>query len=116
MALTTFTPPVGPSPGTSFAPQVNLWSADFGDGYTLSAPKGMNHIRQVVSLKWGGLVDADAQAIIAFFTARGGHEPFYYQPFGLAAPLKWTCKEWSMSASAPFTVTAKLEQSFTNEV
>lgn len=115
MALTTFNPPIGPSPGTTLTPQISLWSSEFGDGYSAAAPKGINHIRQTVSLKWDGLEEAQAKAIIAFFTARGGYQPFYYKPYGLDVTLKWTCKDWSMTASAPFKVTAKLEQSFTND-
>lgn len=42
MVLPTFIPPVGPSPGTSHKPTVNLWEAEFGDGYSQPTPKGIN--------------------------------------------------------------------------
>jgi len=113
MPLPTFTPVVAPSPGTGFAPEINLLTAGFGDGYTQSLPNGLNHIRQVVTLKWDGLIEAEMISIRTFFEQQAGYKPFYYKPVGVAAPLKWTCKEWSSSANAPWTFTAKLRQDFT---
>lgn len=113
MALPTFTPPVGPSPGTAHKPTVNLWETEFGDGYSQPTPKGLNHIRKNVSLSWSALTFEDMRAIVDFLEARAGCEPFYFQPYGETAPRKWTCKDWSYSAEAPWKVTAELVQSFT---
>lgn len=115
MPLVTFTPSILPSPGTKRNPAVNLWEAEFGDGYTQAAPKGLNHIRNAIVLRWEGLTDAQFDELITFFEDRGGYRPFYYQPRGFSTVLKWTCKEWSGSDSAPWQFEAKLEQSFTNE-
>ena len=41
MSLTIFSPPVAPSPGTAHKPTVNLWEAEFGDGYSQPTPKGI---------------------------------------------------------------------------
>ena len=49
MALLTFTPPVGPSPGTAHKPTVNLFETEFGDGYSQPTPKGLNHVRKSVT-------------------------------------------------------------------
>ncbi|MBB4184903.1 phage-related protein [Sinorhizobium terangae] len=115
MPLPTFTPPVAPSPGTSHAPTVNLWEAEFGDGYSQPTPKGINHIRRNVSLKWDALTYDQMRAVVGFFEDRGGNRPFYFQPYGEQTPRKWTCKEWTHSAQLPWQVTATFVQSFTTE-
>lgn len=115
MALTTFAPPVAPSPGTSHAPQVRLWETEFGDGYSQPTPKGLNHIRKQVQLQWDVLTYDDMRLIVAFFEGKGGSTPFKFKPYGEPVALKWTCKEWTYAASAPWTVKATLVQSFTLE-
>ncbi|MDE4297083.1 phage tail protein [Phaeobacter gallaeciensis] len=112
MALTTFTPPIPPSPGTKHAPQVNVLKAEFGDGYTQAAPNGLNHIKRTIALRWDGLTEAQYDALDTFFNDRGGFRPFWYQPRGHATALKWVCEEWSGSDSAPWAFEAKLEQWF----
>lgn len=116
MPLPTFVPPVLPSPGTSHKPEINLWEAEFGDGYSQATPKGVNHIRKKTSLNWKVLTTEQMREIVGFFERMGGHQPFYFKPFGEPAAVKWTCKEWSPSTDAGiWTVTAELSQSFTNE-
>ena len=112
MSMTTFSPPVAPSPGTSHKPTVNLWEAEFGDGYSQPTPKGLNHIRRTVSLSWNALVYEDMRAIVDFFEARGGNEPFLFKPYGEPTARKWTCKEWTFAAESPWTVSAQLVESF----
>jgi len=116
MALETFNPSIRPSPGGSRSPEVNLITSGFGDGYSLDMPNGLNHIRAVVSLKWDALTEAQIQELRQFFEDQGGYKAFWYQPHSYAAPLKWTCKEWSDDGTAPFSFSAKLRQSFTLEV
>lgn len=112
MPLLTFTPEVQPSPGTGFRPKIKLFKAEFGDGYSQAVPVGLNHIRRELSLKWEGLTQAQAAYINDFFTDHGGYLTFLYQPVGESAPIKWTCGEWNMTAGSPWTMTAKLEESF----
>lgn len=117
MSLPTFTPPVRPSPGTSHAPQVNIYEADFGDGYSQPTPKGINHIKQQVSLRWTALTTRQMEQIDAFFMRMGGTQPFYFDPFGTRQNLKWTCKEWSKTTDRGiWQFSAELVQSFTNQV
>ncbi|MQV98351.1 phage tail protein [Sinorhizobium medicae] len=117
MVLPTFIPPVGPSPGTSHKPTVNLWEAEFGDGYSQPTPKGINHIRRAVSLAWNALTYDQMRAIVDFFESRGGCEPFYFQPYGEPVARKWTCKDWTSTAdSGVWKVTAELVQSFSTVV
>ena len=105
-------PPVAPSPGSAHTPEISLDEVAFGDGYTQASPRGLNHIREVVALRWDGLTLDQMIDIRGFFQDHGGYLPFWYQPFGLAVPYRWTCKEWSGTAGAPLTFTAKLRQSF----
>ena len=117
MTLLTFEPPIGPSPGTSHKPKVNINETEFGDGYNQSSPKGLNHIRKNVSLEWSALTYAQMASIVDFFEGQGGTQPFYYRPYGERYTLKWTCKEWDFTASnGVWVVTATLTQSFTNEI
>lgn len=115
MAVQTFEPPVGPSPGTTHKPTVNLWESDFGDGYSQPTPKGINHVRKAASLSWNVLTYDQMRAIVDFFERMGGNQPFYFRPFGETRALKWTCKDWSHSTeSGLWKVTAELVQSYTN--
>lgn len=115
MAFETFNPPVSPSPGAShdYAPAVNR--AEFGDGYTQSSPRGLNHVKLKIKFTWDGVVDQDMQTIIGFFDARGGTEPFWYQPHGYTAARKWTCAKWSVTDGPPWRITADFEESFIPE-
>jgi phage-related protein len=112
MPLLTFTPSIRPSPGAQFSPEISLLKAEFGDGYTQSGPNGLNHIREIVALKWNGITLAQKTELDAFFRSHGGYKPFNYQVYGLPSVLKWTCMEWSSSSGAPFTYDAKLKQDF----
>lgn len=114
MPLNTFDPPVRPSPGTSFSNKIKLREVEFGDGYTLASPAGLNHIRKQVSLKWDALSLGQVWALDAFFTGQGGNVPFYYTLHGEDTPRKWTCKEWSFSDGTPATFSASLEENFSN--
>lgn len=112
MPIETFAPEVAPSPGTTTRTKANVYEAEFGDGYTQAIPVGLNHLRREINLKWDGLTEAQKTYIDDFFRARGGYQTFYYQPTGYTAPVKWTCKEWSTAAGAPWTANAKLIESF----
>jgi phage-related protein len=116
MPLPTFNPLVKPSPGTGHTPEISLRKAAFGDGYTQASPSGINHIRQVIQLKWDGIDTTTMQSLRSFFEERGGYKAFYYTPYGFSTALKWTCEEWSGQADTPWSFTAKLKQSFTAEV
>lgn len=117
MALETFTPPVQPSPGTSKKITPKILKAEFGDGYSQSSRNGHNHIRDEVSLSWDYLLRSEAEAIDAFFTARGGDQAFWYQPFLYQAPLKWTCETWDVKVAenGGWQVSATLIRNFTLE-
>jgi phage-related protein len=117
MALPTFEPPIGPSPGTSHKPNVNLWEAEFGDGYSQPSPKGINHIKKTSSLAWKVLTTEQMHEIVDFFERMGGNQPFFYKPFGEKNAIKWTCKEWQADTDEGiWSVSATFVQSFTSAI
>ncbi|SCW95665.1 phage tail protein [Ancylobacter rudongensis] len=116
MSLRTFKPPVGPSPGTAHKPKINLYKAEFGEGYTQPTPAGINHIRKTVALRWEALLEDQMHAIIDFFELHQGTRAFYFAPYGERSPRKWTCEEWdAKTEDGIWMVTANLVQSFTHE-
>lgn len=117
MALELFRPPVGPSPGNTYKPTVNLWEAEFGDGYSQPTPKGINHIKKTLSYSWNALTREQALEIEEFFMRHQGVKPFYYKPFGEDRVMKFTCKEWQKNdESGIWKFTATFVQSFSHEV
>lgn len=94
---------------------LKLHKASFGDGYTQTAPAGLNHIRRIVTLAWDVLAIEEADEITAFLKARGGYLPFYYRIPGEADSVKWTCEEWTRTAISGgyWSINATLRQSFT---
>lgn len=116
MALPIFNPSVAPSPGTTITPTISLNETSFGDGYTQSSPKGLNHIRRSISLKWEGLTVAQVKEIETFLVGQGGYKPFYFTHFSDGAQRKWTCKEWTISFGAPPKVTATFQEDFSLQV
>ncbi len=116
MPLQTFTPSIAPSPGTQSKPKIALYKAEFGDGYTQLSPKGLNHIKQALILRWDGLTELQMFELKSFFESHGGYRPFYYEPRGYPGLLKFTCADWSIVDRTPWSFEAKLEQSFTTEV
>lgn len=116
MALKTFTPPIGPSPGTGFKPTLKIRDAEFGDGYSQPTPDGINHIKNSVSLKWDGLTYDQMEEIHAFFMDHKGTIPFYYRPFGTRTSAKWTCREFQHNTDdGIWEYSAELVESFTNQ-
>lgn len=110
MPIPTFTPSIGPSPGTKFAPKPTVLSAPFGEGYSQDSPSGVSSLSNEVNLAWNGLTEAQAVELWDFFHERGGNEPFYYTPRSFAEQTVWVCAEWERKDGAPWSFTAKLTQ------
>lgn len=111
MALDTFNPPVAPSPGTKYAPEIKTKNASFGDGYTQEMPDGSNYIRRKVNLTWDTLLESQADAIIAFLEAHTAGTPFYYAMRD-GVTRKWKCNTFDRTWDSPNQVTATFEQYF----
>ena len=112
MPIATFTPIVQPSPGTGLSPEVSLHEVPFGDGYTLSSPNGINHIRLKMTLKWDGLTKAEHDTMRDFFVAQKGYLPFYYNHPSDGVLRKWTCKSWNSSVEGIYKLNAELVENF----
>lgn len=95
--LVTFTPVPLPSPGTSRKSKPKLLKADFGDGYTQTAPDGTNWIKDTATLTWDALTLTQANTIDAFFYTQGGWNPFYYTLSDDSTPSRWTCEDWELT-------------------
>ncbi len=113
MAFVTFVPPVRQSPGTSNAPEIKILAAPFGEGYSQESPDGSNHIRDMVTVTWDALLEAEAQTIWDFFMQHTTI-PFYYAMTGQAA-RKWTVTQPKRTWETPNTVTAVFKQSFLSD-
>lgn len=113
MSIPLFDPPVPPSEGTRKRYKPRILKAEFGDGYAQRTIDGINTMEIELQLTWEKLDPWDGDAIIAFFEARGGYEPFEYRPstdYGHLAPTgnelpwmggfdskpmaRWICEEW----------------------
>src|SRR5436309_1661868 len=111
MALNTFNPTPGPSPGTATKYKAKLKRAEFGDGYTQVTRDGLNHLRRIVTLHWEVLLEAQADAIEAFVVDQGGDVPFLYTVRG-DVQRKWTCDltDFERVHGTPNTVTMTLTE------
>lgn len=114
MALPIFTPPVLPSAGLANEPKINLFKAEFGDGYTQASPAGLNHIRDTAELKFELLTSLQAAGLVAFLRERGGYKPFLWTLPDEATPKRWICAKWKhvRDEEGRSTITATFEQDF----
>jgi phage-related protein len=114
MTTPTFTPPFAPSPGATNKPEIKILQAEFGDGYTQPTPDGINHIRAVRSLQWEMLERDERNAIISFLEERGGTQPFLFAMPGDAAPVAYTCADWTDTAleAELYTITVTFRRFF----
>lgn len=112
MAFPTFNPSVAPSPGTTITPELALNEVSFGDGYSQASPRGINHVRRRVSLRWDALTASQATEIETFLRERGGFRPFWWTARRDAAPSKWTCRDWTVTDGAPWSITATFTEWF----
>lgn len=110
--MATFT--IAPDFGASLAVKPRTLEAKFGDGYTSRALDGINAARpDEWQLTFSGRTAAERDAILAFFDARAGIEPFdWTAPDGAAA--RWVCPEWGYSPNnaAANTITARFVRDF----
>lgn len=94
MATFNFTP----SAGTKKTPKARTRKMQFGRGYSQRAGDGINNIEETWNIVLDVLSVADADAIEAFFEARGGHESFNWTPPGGTAG-KYICETWPRTPS-----------------
>lgn len=114
MTTPTFTPPIAPTPGMKNKPEIALLKADFGDGYTQVAPRGINNVRKVYDMSWDVLFPDEADEIIVFLEQQKGSNPFFFIVPGTSKQVKFTCETWSDQTNAAGfrAVTATFRQNF----
>lgn len=85
--------------------------ARFGDGYSQSAPDGINAIDQEWPLTFAG-TEAEMQALVDFLQAHVGRS-FEWKPL-LGQPALWQCDTWQPKDEGGgwYTVTATFQQTF----
>lgn len=111
MALRTFEPAVRQSPGTKIKPIVKLKKAEFGDGYTASAPNGINNVKDQVELNWDSLLPEEALAMDTFMREHKGATPFYYD-VDEGVVKKWKCETWQRGRAETHTFSATFVEDF----
>lgn len=87
-------------------------TARFGDGYEQRVGDGINNAPRSFALTFTRPT-AEADAILAFFEARGGAEAFdWTPPYGAAG--KWVARDWSaqLIQMVAKTVTVTFEEVF----
>lgn len=91
--LDTFAPPVAPS-SLPLNVQPRMLSAALGDGYTVSAPDGLNVAPLNATLSWTVLSAEQNAAILAFLNAHLGVTFLYTLP-SETTPRKWQATTWT---------------------
>ncbi len=93
--MTPAFPNITPSRGSRAGVEARVLKAQFGDGYAQRAPDGLNHLTKTYEFELRAAPAADLNTVLNFLVARGGREPFTFQPQGYAAAVKWVCERWS---------------------
>ena len=102
-----------PTYGSAASTKPTVTPVKFGDGYELRVPVGINSTPRQWQVTFANRATATADAIEAFFKARGGVDYFdWTPPYGGAG--KWVAREWSSQKTGPYTrtVTATFDEVF----
>lgn len=91
--------------------------SQFGDGYAQRRPAGINTQDQIWNLQFLNRRQTDADAILAFLSARNGVDIFLWTPPRRTVALNVICEEWSWSygdmlpdGDRVYQLTAQFEQ------
>lgn len=84
------------SASTSLDEQPRILGVQFGDGYAQRSPDGLNPITQVWQVSFTNVSTANGDAIMAFFRARAGWQPFSWFPlWGNGIAINVVASKWS---------------------
>lgn len=83
-----------PDFGAQKSSRPNVRIAQFGSGYSQRTTFGINQNPKIWNLRWTASSNSNADAIEAFFDARGGVEAFDWTPIEDSTAYKWICREW----------------------
>lgn len=114
MAFPTFS--YTPEFGAVKTSKPTVTKIQFGDGYSQRLAYGINNQPESWGLTFANRDQAEADAIDAFLSARGGVDPFSWEtPEG--NDKNFICEEWtrSITAAGLFTITATFMEVFDPE-
>lgn len=60
------------------AVEIKLFNADFGDGYSQRAGKGLNNTKRTFPLTWSNITEAEKATLKTFFENHSTGQMFYY--------------------------------------
>ena len=86
---------VTPDFGAQKKSQPQVRSARFGSGYEQRTQFGINQNPKTWDLMWTAQSNTAADAIEAFFDARGGVEAFDWTPLNDDTAYKFVCRQWN---------------------
>lgn len=103
------------SQGASRKKRYRVLKAQFGDGYSTTAPDGINsHVDSWDNLAYENFDATERAAVWAAFDAVGGTDYLTWQPPGYAASLKWKLMDEQVgeqpASGSLYTITFGLRQ------
>ena len=105
--------PATPLPDLPIAvtPAYAVREANFGDGYQMDAPAGVNFRTDKVDLDWSNINLSEFTILNNFFVAHSPSTPFWYTPPN-GAQRVFKCRQWSYTrvSSGHYNLRATLTQ------
>ncbi|MFP8968566.1 phage tail protein [Pokkaliibacter sp. CJK22405] len=101
--------------GTPIEVAFAIDETSFGDGYTESRPKGLNSVKDSITLNWTLLERDEWNAVFEFLHARKGVTPFLFKPEWEDTPRQWRCKTLTGQRPTSFnrgSISAQFEEYF----
>ncbi len=101
---------------TAFSYEANIIKAQFGDGYEQRIPNGINYKRDLISIVWENLSQAQKTTVLnALATARYGADYITYTPPGESTAKKFVQDgQWQTQTDGGniFTISVPFRQVF----
>lgn len=85
------------SASTALTEEPRVLETRFGDGYGQRSPDGLNPIAQMWELRFTGVDNPIADAMVAYWRAAGAVEAFDWTPLWHTVAIKVVCKQWTRS-------------------
>ena len=93
---------VVPDRGMSWKTEPQVLKNEFGDGYTQRISKGLNNLKQNITVNFANRTKADADDIVAFFETKKGVTAFTFtvpdsNSGSSELAVKVICPDWSQN-------------------
>lgn len=92
--INTFPQSPAPDFPSSIQPGYSVDEVQFGDGYAIARPSGINARTDTVTLQWTQLNANERRTLEQFLDAHAPTTPFFYTPFNGVQKV-YTCRDWS---------------------